>query len=97
MSNSLDPDQDRHFVGPDLDQSCLQRLSAGLSKEIIRIKVKFLPIFLLRVNIRHLSRVNIRSWDCKKQIFKQSTPWLQPLPSKFKYQPTIFIKLKCFL
>ena len=28
MSNSLDPDQDRHFVGPDLDLNCLQRLSA---------------------------------------------------------------------
>ena len=28
MSNSLDPDQARHFVGPDLDPICLQRLSA---------------------------------------------------------------------
>ena len=28
MSNSLDPDQDRHSVGPDLDPKCLQRLSA---------------------------------------------------------------------
>ena len=28
MSNSLDPDQARHFVGPDLDPNCLQRLSA---------------------------------------------------------------------
>ena len=26
MSNSLDPDQDRH-VGPDLGPNCLQRLS----------------------------------------------------------------------
>ena len=25
VSNSLDPDQDRHFVGPDLGPSCLQR------------------------------------------------------------------------
>ena len=24
----LDPDQDRHFVGPDLGPNCLQRLSA---------------------------------------------------------------------
>ena len=29
VSNSLDPDQARHFVGPDLGPSCLQRLSAG--------------------------------------------------------------------
>ena len=28
MSNSLDPDQDRHFVGPDLDLNSLQMLSA---------------------------------------------------------------------
>ena len=28
MSNSLDPDQARHYVGPDLDPNCLQRLSA---------------------------------------------------------------------
>ena len=27
MSNSLDADQDRHSVGPDLYPSCLQRLS----------------------------------------------------------------------
>ena len=28
MSSSLDPDQARHVVGPDLDPNCLQRLSA---------------------------------------------------------------------
>ena len=28
MSNKLDPDQARHFVGSDLDPNCLQRLSA---------------------------------------------------------------------
>ena len=28
VSNNLDPDQDRHSVGPDLDPNCLQRLSA---------------------------------------------------------------------
>ena len=27
MSNSLDPDQDRQNVGPDLGPNCLQRLS----------------------------------------------------------------------
>ena len=25
---TLDPDQDLHFVGPDLDPNCLQRLTA---------------------------------------------------------------------
>ena len=28
MSNSLDPDQGRHFFGPDLVPNCLQRLLA---------------------------------------------------------------------
>ena len=28
VSNSLDPDQARHFVGPDLRPNCLQKLSA---------------------------------------------------------------------
>ena len=28
MSNCLDPDQDQHFVGPDLGPNYLQRLSA---------------------------------------------------------------------
>ena len=29
VSKRLDPDQDRHSVGPDLVPNCLQRLSAG--------------------------------------------------------------------
>ena len=29
LSNGLDPDQDQHFVGPDLGPNCLQRLSAA--------------------------------------------------------------------
>ena len=29
MSNSLDPDQARHYVGPDLGPNCLQKLSAN--------------------------------------------------------------------
>ena len=28
MSNSLDPGQGRHFVGPDVGLNCLQKLSA---------------------------------------------------------------------
>ena len=28
MSNNLDPDQDRHSVGPDLGPNCLQWLSS---------------------------------------------------------------------
>ena len=32
MSNSLDPDQDRRSVGPDLGPNCLQRLSSDDKK-----------------------------------------------------------------
>ena len=37
LSDSLDPDQDRHSVGPDLGQNCLQRM----------IKQKFCMLLLL--------------------------------------------------
>ena len=34
LSNTLDPDQARHFVVPDLGPNCLQRLSAdGASRQ----------------------------------------------------------------
>ena len=37
VSNSLDPDQNRHPVGPDLDPNCLQRLSTdNTRKELIK-------------------------------------------------------------
>ena len=41
VSNSLDPDQDRHFVGPDLGSTCLQRLSAKVTASKDRVKCKF--------------------------------------------------------
>ena len=41
MSNSLDPDQARHFVGPDLGPNCLQRLSTDDTsnfKELMKLE-----------------------------------------------------------
>ena len=38
VSNGLDPDQDRHSVGPDLGPNCFQRLSAD--DKICRYRVK---------------------------------------------------------
>ena len=36
VSNSLDPDQVRRFVGPDLGLNCLQRLTADdISRQIV--------------------------------------------------------------
>ena len=38
MSNSSDPDQARHLVGPDLVQNCLKRLSAeDTSRQIVKV------------------------------------------------------------
>ena len=38
MSNSLDPDQARHFVRPDLGPNCLQRLSADIASKELNTK-----------------------------------------------------------
>ena len=32
--NSLDPDQARHFVGPDLDPKCMKKVSADDNSEV---------------------------------------------------------------
>ena len=37
VSNSLDPEQARHCVGPDLGPNCLQRLSAD-DTSMLRVK-----------------------------------------------------------
>ena len=36
MSNSLDLDQDRHSVGPDLGPNCFQKLSADIKSPLAR-------------------------------------------------------------
>ena len=38
MSNSLDPDQAQHFVGPDLGPNCLQRLSVDIASKKLTTK-----------------------------------------------------------
>ena len=47
VSNSLDQDQARHFVGPDLGPNCLHRLSADGTGGL-RVKVIF--VFILADN-----------------------------------------------
>ena len=50
MSNSLDPDQARHFVGPDLGPNRLQRLSAdGASRQ--ELKSGYLMVILEILNL----------------------------------------------
>ena len=60
MSNSVDSDQARHFVGPDLGAYCLQRLSADdksrlagkelnteqlLAKTLAKVNFKLLQLY----------------------------------------------------
>ena len=46
MSNSLDPDQARRFVGPDLGPNCLPRLSADVTgKQRVNLS-SFHPLYL---------------------------------------------------
>ena len=53
VSNSLDPDQARHFVGPDLGPNCLQRLSADkVGKEL---NTKQLDTFWLKPWLKFIS------------------------------------------
>ena len=42
VSKGLDPDQDRHCVGPDLGPNCLQRLSVNDKRVEIEDAVHFL-------------------------------------------------------
>ena len=44
VSNSLDPDQDQHNVGPDLDLNCLQRLSSDKKETAARKELMLLYI-----------------------------------------------------
>ena len=47
MANRLDPDQTQRFVGPDLDPTGLQRLSADdTSKQRVKLKIKSYYLFI---------------------------------------------------
>ena len=68
MSNSLDPDQARHFVGPDQGLNCLQRLSADdASRESVSCKV-------LQFNI--LTSISSSIQSNKLIFFSESNPFL---------------------
>ena len=68
MSSSLDPDQARHFVRPDLGPNCLQRLSADIAgKELNAIQLvntcttfwlkPWLKVISFGSNFFHLAKV----------------------------------------
>ena len=63
MSNNLDPDQVRHFVGPDLGPNCLQRLSA---EDFGRQRVK--ESNLLRKNLTSKDGLSMKSKSTMSEI-----------------------------
>ena len=52
MANSLDPDQARHFVGPDLGPNCLQRQK--LSRAVADKEWK-----ILKINVGIMNKQNV--------------------------------------
>ena len=54
MSNSLDPDQAQHFVGPDLRPNCLQMLSAAIAGTELNIKL-LVDTFWLKPSLKLIS------------------------------------------
>ena len=74
MSNHLDPDQARHFVGPDLGPNCLQKLSADDSRrQRVNLNVLVLKHRLIKKDklcIKINNKIHILTFDmiffCKK-------------------------------
>ena len=66
MSNSLDPDQDRHSVSPDLGPNCLLRLSAEdkslrqQRKDLVMENHLYFDLFTLRYDLQSISFLCIR-------------------------------------
>ena len=54
VSNSLDPDQARHFVWPDLGPNCLQRLSAEIAGKELNTK-QLVDTFWLKLWLKLIS------------------------------------------
>ena len=54
MSNSLNPDQAQHFVGPDLGPNCLQSLSADIAGKELNTK-QLVDTFWLKPRLKLIS------------------------------------------
>ena len=55
LSNSLDQDQDRYFVGPDLEPKCFQRLSADNKRHPKQGKsTYFKSIYLANLKVKKM-------------------------------------------
>ena len=72
MSNSLDPDQGRHFVGLDLGPNCLQRLSAdNTGRQRVKVGVVFGMVNYNLIILHLVIYGNIRASKFSFQILKR--------------------------
>ena len=67
MSNSLNPDQDRHCVGPDLGPNCLLRFSADDKSPLTR---KVLMIHPVNICIKTFETENFGVY-CENSVEKK--------------------------
>ena len=72
-SNSLDPDQARHFVGPDLGPNYLQRLSAG-DRSRQRVNIGFCVLVSLSTNKRLQYKHSLISYIQEEYTHKMKIP-----------------------
>ena len=86
MSNHLDPDQDRHFVGPELFKNRLQRISANISgQQKSSLTRKELCFVLFGFNIPPTAKVmnGDRPW-LKVSSDRMEEPGIEPVIRKSK-------------
>ena len=77
MSNSLDPDQARRFVRPDLGPNCLQGLSADDKSPLVGKELKYINHYpgkatVMKHNLRHLNKNRFETMTVhNKTVYKK--------------------------
>ena len=64
MSNNLDPDQARHFVGPDLGPNCLQLISADNKVHYNSFKLDQIRLFGFQSHL--FMKIYTQNKECKR-------------------------------
>ena len=93
VSKSFDPDQARHFVGPDLSPNCLQRLSADKAGKGLNTKQlvntfwlkPWLKLISLGSNFFHLTKVLAATNSEPGLALIQVVIWCDLLVQKHKH------------
>ena len=69
VSNSLDPDRARHFVGPDLCPNCLLRLSTDAKSRGVKSNCMIYRYVLKETHLRHYSEIQHGIFFCLLTLF----------------------------